>query len=153
MDSYKELELKAIVKHALTMLGKRSYFTVELSKRLSAEGFSHAAVDHALEIASRCGALDDERRARYLIEKALERGKSKMSILYVFKKLGVDLHMINTLLDQMANDPRKQICALYDKKYSKKGPLDISNKRKVVQFFQRKGFALDDIFFVLQKKM
>lgn len=151
-SSFLQRESTVAGRYALAILGRRSYFKADLVSRLKAMGFCDEAVSCAVQLCIRCGALSDERRTAYLIEKALAKGKSKMCIAQALKKQGADTLVVNRYLKELATDPEKQISDLYDKKYGKKELLTIDDKKKIVQFFQRRGFRLDDIFKVMEKK-
>lgn len=149
---FNEIECTVAGRYALGLLSRRSYFKADLTSRLNDMGFCDQAISHAIDLCIRCGALSEEHRTRYLIEKALSRGKSKMWIAHALKNQGADPLVVNRYLRELATDPEKQISDLYDKKYGKKQSLTIADKKKVVQFFQRRGFHLEDIFKVIEKK-
>ena len=141
-----EKEEKLALHYSLQLLSKRSLFISELKLKLQTKGFSFKAIEAAISYCNKIGALSEDRKLKYLIEKAVEKGKGEMFIRAMLRKYQIEEGKIDECFAELALDPKVAIAKLLQKKlkkYSMKNPLE---KKKIITFLQRRGFQLDDIF-------
>lgn len=149
---FSEREEKLAKTSALYMLSRRSLFVNELSSKLLKMGYGTKAIDAAVQYCEQIGALAEDKKLMYLIQKAMERGKGELHIRMHLKKYKIDEEKISKCFEELSFDPRIAIRKLLDKQLKKYNLQEILQKRKVVLFLQRRGFQLEDIFSVINAK-
>lgn len=137
---------------AFKLLSKCSLFKNELKERLKRKGFSLAAQESAVSYSQKMGALSESKKVRYLMEKALEKGKGEMYIRASLRKYRLEEQLINESFQELQVDPRSTMQKLLVKLKKKCVFSDSKEKQKLILFLQRRGFHLEDIFAVLQNR-
>ncbi|MCX6990610.1 MAG: regulatory protein RecX [Chlamydiae bacterium] len=149
---FSENEQKIALNYTLQLLSKRSLFISELKLKLQSKGFSSKAIDAAISYSQKIGALSEDRKLKYLVEKAAEKGKGEMFIRAMLRKYQIEESKIDECFAELSLDPKVAIGKLLEKKLKKYSMKDTLQKKKMIHFLQRRGFQLDDIFSVISEK-
>ena len=141
-------------KKALRLLERMDRSVSELSGKLSACGFSEAAMEDAIRYVSSYGYLDDLRFAKSFIRR--ERGKSgKRKMVYTLREKGVDPDLIEQALEESEEeetyDERETLKALILKRHPQGGKLEAPDLRRLMGYLSRRGFSFEDIYGALDE--
>ena len=141
----------------LRLLTGRDYSQAELRKRLLGKGFDQAHIDDVLQRCLDLGYLDD---ARY----ALNRATSLMSqgravgprIMLDLKQRGISKEIACQALDKAreACDEEELLTSLLQRRFPdfSYDAAPAKERRRVVHFLQRRGFAISSIMDQLQRR-
>jgi regulatory protein len=144
-------EGKRSLASALRILARRDMSTAELSRRLTGRGFSEALTVATVSHLRDAGYLDDRRFARQWAESAIRNGRG------YGPRLRLEL-MRQRIPDEIAAEVLRSLAAEYDEKetlvnllaqkFSGFDPSSATDreKRRVVQYLQRRGFSIAAIF-------
>ena len=154
MDKSKSSDSKAF-SAALRLLTRRDRSETELRQKLEQFGFSLAAIDTAVEKCREYNYLDDRRYATERARSLMRTGRG------VGRKISLDLHRrgIDAELAQRAISIAEEEfspSSLLQNQLQRRFPnfnyatADNRERRRVIGFFQRRGFNLDQIFSVLK---
>jgi regulatory protein len=142
---------------ALRLLTGRDRSEAELSEKLKQFGFSAAAIAATVEKCKEYDYLNDRRYALTRSRAMLRTGRGiGIKILLELRRRGIDDTTANAALETAASefDPdqllREQL-ALRFPGFSY-ATADAKQRRRVVSFFQRRGFSLGRIFNILHEK-
>ncbi len=136
---------------ALRLLAHHGRSEAELKEKLHRKGFAEKDTEKALQRCRELGYLDDVRfaaeRARYL----LRYGKAVGSrVLMDLKGRGIAEETALTAVMEAEDEfnPEEVLKDLAAKRFPhfRYDGADPKEKRRVIQFFQRRGFPLDMIF-------
>ncbi len=145
VDNFSDRENKEAKMLTLNILSKKSCFTIELFKKLKERGFSDLAVNHALEYAERIGALSDEKKIMYYIEKAMQKGRSENWVRSSLKIYQLDEVLIDKCFSNYPGSSKEVIRSVIEKKWKWKINKDPRQKKKMIHYFLRKGFRYEEI--------
>jgi len=142
---------------ALHLLTGRDLSTRRLRHKLQQKGHSDAEIDAAIERCQQLGYLDDLRFARDRVRRQLSQGRM------TGRRLSMDLRQ-QGLSEQVAVQAMEEAATEFDEGkvlaelVARRFP-DFSyptatarDRRRVVQFLQRRGFPLDQIMTTLTRK-
>ncbi|TYO97494.1 regulatory protein [Geothermobacter ehrlichii] len=140
---------------ALRLLTRRDYSCRGLAERLRQRGFAPDDVAAAIDRCRRLGYLDDrrfaERTARNLVAGGRAWGRR---LLLELTWRGIDPELAEQACELACGgcDPEALIRDLAARRYPDIDFLraDAAARRRLVQFFQRRGFALATIFSALE---
>lgn len=142
---------------ALRTLTRRDHSETELRRKLQDRGFSSSDIERALEKMRGHGYLDDRRFARQWAESAMRNGRGfgprlRLELL----RKGVADTIITEVLASLTEDFREReiLTAVLEKKFrgfdfATAGDRD---KRRIVNYLQRRGFSLSMILNLLQEQ-
>jgi regulatory protein len=142
---------------ALNLLSRRDHSEVELRRKLSPKGFSAAALDETMTRLKDAGYLDDRRFAQSFAEAAIRNGRG-----YGFR-LRLELSR-RGIPDEVIEDTLAALDAEYDeittlselmaRKFEGFDPQQAEErqKRRVISYFQRRGFSLAAIVRVFRDR-
>lgn len=142
---------------ALRLLTRRDRSETELRQKLEQFGFSLSAIDAAVTKCQEYNYQDDN---RYAIERAralLRTGRG------VGRKIKLDLHrrgVSETIVEQALETAEKEFPTdhILREQLLRRFPsfdyftADNREKRRVIGFFQRRGFSLEQIFSILKEE-
>lgn len=151
-DLLKEAFTKITKNYAAYLLGKKSFFRQELSKKLESKGFPEYAVQESLDFLEKVGALSDEKKLSLLVEKAIKKGKGRAYILSMVRQYQLDESLTEKCLERVRESSQETIEKLLSSKLKKYSISVPSERKKMIMFLQRQGFSLDDIFSCLNQK-
>jgi len=142
---------------ALRLLTGRDRSEVELSAKLRQLGFSAAEIEATIAKCREYNYLNDQ---RYAIERARSLFRSGRGVgrkvLLELRRRGIDEATATEALEQITNE--FEISALLTEQLQKRFPdfdyqsADEKQRRRVISFFQRRGFALGEIFQILKQQ-
>ena len=144
-------EGKRALASALRILTRRDMSSAELSHRLTGRGFPEALAGETVSLLRDAGYLDDRRFARQWAESAIRNGRGYGPRL----RLELARHRVP---DEIASEVLASLAAEYDemetlakllaRKFVGFNPLSATDreKRRVVQYLQRRGFSIAAIF-------
>lgn len=140
---------------ALRLLTGRDRSEAELRKKLLHLGFSAEQAEDARDYCREYGYLDDRRfaleRARMLLRSGRGVGTK---ILFDLRKRGIDSATAQLALDQASSefDTLELLKEHLDRRFPgfSYRQADDKLKRRVVSYFQRRGYQLEQIFSVLR---
>lgn len=142
---------------ALRLLTGRDRSTAELRQRLSEAGFPAEAVEDALQRCRSCHYLDDRRYARERARTLLRSGRgSGRKILYDLRQRGIpEAEAAEALARAEEEYPPEQMLR---EQLQRRFPgftwngADDRERRRVIAYFQRRGFPLGEILNLLQNR-
>jgi regulatory protein len=140
---------------ALNMLSRRDHSEVEVRRRLSAKGFSHDTGDEVIARLREAGYLNDRRFARAYAESAIRNGRGYGFRLRLdLSRRGIDEEIIADAMDEVGAeyDEIATLTGLMARKFAGFDPRQADDrlKRRVVGYFQRRGFSLAAIVRVMR---
>lgn len=136
---------------ALRILTRRDRSETELRQKLEQFGFSHPAIEAAVKQCKDYNYLNDDRYAAERARSLMRTGRG------VGKKIKLDLQRRGieaTIIDQALETAEKEFPTdhILREQLTLHFPAfdyftaDDREKRRVISFFQRRGFSLDKIF-------
>lgn len=141
---------------ALRLLARRDHGTVELQRRLLAQGFPAEAVEQAIARGIELGYLDDARYVERLTRALLAAGRAAGPRLVLeLRRRGLPEELIGAALAE-ARSTGEEETALRDL-IARRFPAfnyaaaDSNARRRVVHFLQRRGFPLERILNELKR--
>lgn len=139
---------------ALRLLTGRDRTEAELQKKLLQLGFSAEQAEDARDYCREYGYLDDRRYALERSRMLMRSGRGVGSkILFDLRKRGINDTIARTALEQAGEEFDAH--ALLKEQLERRFPdfsysqADNKLKRRVVSYFQRRGYRLEQIFSVL----
>ena len=140
---------------ALAILTRRDQSELELIRKLERKGFGAAAVAETIDRLRDCGYLDDRRLAGRLVETALASGRlTGFRLRQELRRRGISPELAAEVLarETAEYDERAAIVELLDRKFPRFAAAEAEprEKRRVVGWFLRRGFALTEILAALE---
>jgi len=141
---------------ALRLLTGRDHSEAELQRKLLQLGFSAEEAEEARQYCREYGYLNDQRYALERARMLMRNGRGVgAKVLLDLRKRGIDEQSAQTALEQASEefDPH----ALLRQQLNRKFPgfnyhqAEDKMKRRVVSYFQRRGYHLDQIFSILHE--
>ena len=141
---------------ALRLLTRRDRSETELRDKLRQFGFSVSAIDGAMEKCREYGYLDDRRYATERARSLMRSGRGVgPKILLDLRRRGIDEGVARQSLETAENEFfRGQILRdLLERRFPSFDYVtaDDRERRRVVGFFQRRGFSMEQIFAILRE--
>ncbi len=142
---------------ALRILTGRDYSQAELHRRLIEKGFEPALVDDALRRCLELGYLDDARYALNRATSLMTRGRAVgHRILADLRQHGVSKEVACRALDKAreACDENQLLSSLVERRFPdfNYNSAPAKERRRIVNFLQRRGFTIDRIMDLLTRK-
>lgn len=142
---------------ALRILTRRDYSLAELRQRLVDKGFEQGRIDEVLQRCLALGYLDDARYALNRATSLLSRGRAVgPRILADLRRHGVSEELACQALDKAraACDEDQLLRSLLERRFPdfQYDSAPARERRRVVNFLQRRGFALGRIMAQLTRK-
>ncbi len=136
-----------IMSYALYLISNRMYSKKSLSDKLSSRGFEKSDIEKVITRFIELNYINDENFAQNLVEYLQSKGKGPFYIKNELKQHDIDNEIISNVMDSAKEEkePYLQIINLMKKKYPKFNGKDKNEVRKIAMFFQRRGFASQDI--------
>jgi len=126
------------------LLGRRDYASFELTDKLSAKGYSPAAIDEALGALRAERLLDDGRYLENFVRVHTARGQGPARIRQELRQLGFAGEAIETAI--AAGPDYVALCReVRARKFGQKAPASWAEKGKQSRFLQYRGFSSDHI--------
>ena len=140
----------------LRLLTRRDYGTEELRRRLLDKGFASQAVDAAVARASELGYLDDERYTATLTRSFVASGRAvgpRLSLELKRRRLPAELIGAAVSASRQTGAEEQSLRDLIARRFP---AFDLTaanerERRRVVNFLQRRGFPLDRILTELKR--
>jgi regulatory protein len=147
---------KRALAHALRILTRRDCTVAELTRKLRDSGIADALVGETVVRLQESGYLDDRRFARQWAESAIRNGRGYGPRLRLdLARRGVPAEIVTDLLASLAvdYDEIETLTALLSRKFAGFNPASASDreKRRVMQYLQRRGFSPAAIFRVFRR--
>jgi regulatory protein len=144
-------EGKRALASALRILARRDMSSAELSRRLTGRGFPEALAGETVSRLRDAGYLDDRRFARQWAESAIRNGRcyGPRLRLELTRQRIPDEIAAEVLASLAAEYGEKETLAnLLASKFTRFNPSSATDreKRRVVQYLQRRGFSIAAIF-------
>lgn len=149
-------EGKRALASALRILTRRDLSVAELALRLKDKGIHDTLVEETLTRLEKSGYLDDRRFARQWAESAIRNGRGYGPRLRQdLTRRGVQAEIVADVLASLAveYDETETLTALISRKYAGFNPATAADreKRRVMQYLQRRGFSTTAIFHAFRK--
>lgn len=140
---------------ALNMLSRRDHSELEVRRRLAAKGFTHDIGDEVIARLREAGYLNDRRFARAYAESAIRNGRGYGFRLRLdLSRRGIDEEIIADAMEEVGAeyDEIATLTGLMARKFAGFDPRQADDrlKRRVVGYFQRRGFSLAAIIRVMR---
>lgn len=143
---------------ALRLLTGRDYSQAELRRRLLDKGYDPIRIDAVLQRCLELGYLDD---ARYALNRAINlmtQGRAVgPRIILDLKQRGISEELASQALDKAREtcDEEELLTALLQRRFPdfNDNSAPAKERRRVVHFLQRRGFAIDRIMEQLRRKV
>ncbi len=144
-------ERKEALASALRLLARRDFSGAELTARLQARGVAAPYAEETVARLREKGLLDDRRFARQFAESAIRQGRGYgVRLRLDLTRRGVAAEIIDEVLASLAveYDEMETLSALLAKKFAGFNAASAPDreKRRVLQYFQRRGFSAAVIF-------
>jgi len=140
---------------ALNLLARRDHSSAELSRKLAARGFAAEEIDTAISRLHALAYLDDRRYAEQCAARAVREGKAVGQRLRLeFRRRGIPPEIAEAAMAAAGEglDERETIRDLLLHRFAGFDPATATQKekRRLVGWFQRRGFSLSAIFDALR---
>ena len=142
---------------ALRVLTRQDRSEAELRSKLKQFGFSASVIDQAVEQCQDYNYLDDQ---RYALERAKALFRSGRGVghkvLLDLRRRGIDETTASQALAEVSRE--FETAALLREQLQRRFPdfsyasADERQRRRVISYFQRRGFLLGEIFQVIKQK-
>jgi regulatory protein len=144
-------EGKRALASALRILTRRDFSVAELTRRLKDKGINDTLVEETVVHLEESGYLDDRRFARQWCESAIRNGRGYGPRLRLdLARQGIPAEIVAELLESMAveYDELEILKGLLSRKFAGFDPASAPDreKRRVMQYLQRRGFSTAAIF-------
>ncbi len=141
---------------ALRILGRRDHSEAELRQKLERYDFPTAAIDEAIERCYSYNYLNDERYAQAKSREMLRNGRGVgPRILLELRRRGINENLAHEALQSASEEipPEDVFLQQLERRFAGFSYTEASDKerRRVVGYFQRRGFDLGTIFSLLKK--
>jgi len=141
----------------LRLLTKRDRSETELRSKLAQFGFSVSAIDAAIARCRELNYLNDERYARERARSLLRNGRGVgRKIALDLKSRGISAEIAHQALEDAEQEysSTEILSDLLERRFPNFDytTADDRERRRVVSFFQRRGFPLDQIFSILKSR-
>jgi regulatory protein len=142
---------------ALRILTRRDYSRFELQKRLADKGFDTEKIDATIRRCLELGYLDDARYAKNRATSLMRQGRAVGNrILVDLKQRGVSAETAHRALDEARKECSEDqlLATLLEKRFPdfNYNSAPAKERRRVVHFLQRRGFAISRIMDQLTRK-
>ncbi|MBD1401515.1 regulatory protein RecX [Pelovirga terrestris] len=141
---------------ALRLLGRCDRSEAQIREKLKQRGFSSSAIATAIERCYDYRYLDDRRYALGRARSLMCNGKGVGGrILADLRQRGITDELARAALDEVSSEFRLE--DLFHQELSRRfpnfcyGSASANERRRLINYFQRRGFALCDIFTWLQQ--
>lgn len=142
---------------ALNLLARRDHSSAELSRKLAARGFAAEEIEEAISRLHALAYLDDRRYAEQWAARAVREGKAMGQRLRLeLRRRGIPPEMAEAAMAAAAAgeglDERETIRELLLHRFAGFDPATATQKekRRLVGWFQRRGFSLSAVFDTLR---
>ncbi len=141
---------------ALRVLTRSDKSEAELQKKLQQFGFSASAIDAAIEECREYNYLDDQRYALERARTLLRTGRGVgAKISFDLRRKGIDENIAEQALEAASSEfpPADMLREQFRRRFSTFDYATAENRerRRVVSFFQRRGFSLEQIFTIIKE--
>jgi regulatory protein len=142
---------------AFRLLALRDRSEQDLADRLRRKGFSAGEVGAVLERCKELGYLDDHRFARQRAKSLLTSGRAAgPRLLAELKKQGIAEELAQAAADEAnrAVDPDQVLRDLLQKRFATfdYAGADERQRRRVIQYFMRRGFSVSRVLAFLKEE-
>jgi len=140
---------------ALNLLARRDHSCAELSRKLAARGFAAGEIDTVISRLHALAYLDDRRYAEQWAARAVREGTAVGPRLRLeLRRRGIPPEIVEAAVAAAGEglDERQAIGELLLRRFAGFDPATATprEKRRVVGWFQRRGFSLSGIFDALR---
>ena len=156
-DSSKSSQDKKAFSAALRVLSRHDRSETELRQKLEQFGFSYSSIESAVEKCQEYNYLNDNRYATERARSFMRTGRGVgLKIMLDLHRRGIDENIVQQAMesaeaefstDQILRDQLSRRFSNFDYLTA-----DNREKRRVVGFFQRRGFSLGQIFAILKEE-
>jgi regulatory protein len=149
-------EGKLALASALRILTRRDLSVAELTRRLREKGIGDTLVEATVARLEESGYLNDRRFARQWAESAIRNGRGYgLRLRLDLMRRGVQGEIVDDVLASLAveYDETETLTTLLSRKYAGFNPVTAADreKRRVMQYLQRRGFSTTAIFHAFRK--
>ncbi len=131
------------------MLARREHSRTELSRKLTARGFSEALTGEALDALEAENLLSDRRFTENFVRQRTARGHGPLKIRHELRQRGVS----EELATQFVDADRQRWCesarAARHKRFGTERPEDMRGRSRQARFLAQRGFEQEHIRFAL----
>jgi len=132
---------------ALRLLGRCDRSETDLARRLKRQGFEESRVNAAIDRCRELGYLDDQRLATRWAEQLLTSGRAagpRLRLELLKKGIAKELAETAAATAEASASPATALTELRRRRFPSFSyrQADASERRRVVNFFQRRGFPL-----------
>jgi len=136
---------------ALRILARCDRSAADLGNRLRRSNYPNEQIEDALSRCRKLGYLDDRRLADNLARSMTESGRAVgRKLLFELKKKGIPTELAEAAVAAAGDsvDAGQQLLATLRRRFPDFDPRapDPPQRRRVLGFFQRRGYRLDEIF-------
>ena len=132
-------------KKAMAYLARREYGRRELEKKLATAGFDPQVAIAAVGQLQCDGLQDDRRFVDSFARSRIGQGKGPVRILLELSQRGIDGHLIEDVIAELAVDWTALARKVRQKKFGAADPENFREKAKQMRFLQYRGFEQSQI--------
>jgi len=150
-------EARTPLAFALNLLSRRDHSEAELRRKLAPKGFSAEEMDTAMGRLRDAGYLNDKRFARSFAESSIRNGRGYgFRLRLELSRRGIQEEIIEETLASLGAEYEEiaTLSELMARKFEGFDPhqADARQKRRVISYFQRRGFSLAAIVRVFRDR-
>ena len=145
-----QAERKAVEATAVRLLARREHSVEELRRKLSARGYSEAAVETVLSKLQAKRLVSDNRFVAGFIHHHAQRGQGPIRIRAELRQQGIAANLVDAALDEADVDWLAQARVVHRRKFGSAPSRSLAERAKQARFLQYRGFSSDQIRAVLK---
>jgi len=137
-----QLEKDVLLGFSYYLLGRRSYHSSVLKRKLILRNFSKASIEEIILLLKERRFLDDLEWMKFQIEKAQRKAHGPRKVYYQLYLQGINEEELKNALDKFYSPKtEKKIVQLLKQKLEK-----TKDKKEIYSYLKKRGFNLSDFF-------
>src|SRR4051812_2263678 len=149
-ESDAQTERKAVEITAVRLLARREHSVEELRRKLSARGYSEAAIETVLSKLETKRLVSDDRFVASFIHHHAQRGQGPIRIRAELRQQGIAADLVDLALDEADVDWVAHARVVHRRKFGSVPSRSLPERAKRARFLQYRGFSSDQIRAVLK---
>ena len=138
---------------ALKLISFKDRTEKELRRRLEEKEYNEGEIEETIEFLKNYGYVDDARYARRFAADSVKLkshgpGRIKTELL----RKGIDRDTIEIVLEEMETDPREELEAAMERRFSSADLGNPKERSRVFGYFARRGYSPHDIWGVINSR-
>lgn len=138
---------------ALKLISFRDRTEKELRDRLEEKEYNEDEIEETIDFLKNYGYIDDSRYARRFAADSVKlKGHGPGRIKTELLRKGIDRETVEIVLEEMETDPREQLEAIMERRFSGADLGSHKERNRIFAYFARRGYSPRDIWGVINSR-